>query len=95
MDWNGSGYKSTNDSFLFSFSDRNNPQSANNVGYCNNSQYAVYCNSSCGPVFGYNHDLYRDNNGTWHCSPSSYSKIDLPTSFNSDDYEVFQIIRND
>src|SRR5580765_8164158 len=43
--------KATNDSFIFSFVDRNNLQSAN-VGYCNKNQYAIRCISDSGPAFG-------------------------------------------
>src|SRR3989442_11823715 len=39
--WDSSAnYKSTNDSFIFSFTNRNDFQSAK-VGYCNNAKYAV------------------------------------------------------
>src|SRR6185312_14108606 len=75
-----SGYKSTNDSFIFSFADRNNLQSAK-VGYCNNNhQYAILCNSIYGPTFGGGYDLHCNYNGRWFSNPnsmhSSYPKID-------------------
>src|ERR1051325_1716629 len=56
--WDSSNsWKSTNDSFIFSFVDRNNLQSAK-VGYCNkNNQYAICCYSGRGPSFGGGHDL--------------------------------------
>ena len=95
LDWNGNGPKSTNDSFLFSFSDRNNPQSAK-VGYCNNSQRAVYCKPGNGPIFGNGHDLCCCNNGTWFGKPASYPKVDdiqNDKNFKVDDYEVFQVIK--
>src|SRR5581483_2473517 len=69
-------WKSTNDSFIFSFTDRNNLQSAN-VGYCKNNQLAVLCNSSYGPIFG-QADFRCENNGTiWYSYPNySYPKVD-------------------
>ena len=93
--WDSSyNYKSTNDSFLFSFTDRNNLKSAK-VGYCNNNQYAVYCHPNHGPAFGGGYDLYYNNNDTWYSNhPHSYNpKVDIPTNFNAWDYEVFQVIK--
>src|SRR5207247_4835054 len=59
--WDSSGdYKYTNGSFIFSFTDRNNLQSAQ-VGYCINNQYAVQCLSNYGPIFGYVNDLCCSN----------------------------------
>src|SRR5436305_744728 len=69
-----SGWKSANDSFIFSFTDRNNLQSAK-VGYCNQNQKAIYCSSSYGPLFGDDHDLRCDNNGTWFGRPNSFPKF--------------------
>ncbi|RIB21618.1 hypothetical protein C2G38_2034232 [Gigaspora rosea] len=52
LDWNGNGqYKITTDSFLFSLSDLNNPQTAK-LGHVTNSNYAVYCHNDYGPTFG-------------------------------------------
>src|SRR5207248_10896273 len=40
--WDKSGvYKSADDSFIFSFTDKNNPQSAK-VGYCTSAQNSIY-----------------------------------------------------
>src|SRR5581483_1389317 len=91
---NGVSYKSTNDSFIFSFTNRNNPQSAK-VGYCNiNNQYSVRCDSSYGPTFGGGCDLICFDDGTWAGGPSSYPKVDdlqHGSKFNVDDYEIFQV----
>ena len=95
LQWDSSNsYKSTNDSFIFSFTDRTNLQSAK-VGYIinNNNQHSIYCGLNYGPTFGGGHDLYCQNNATWSYSPQSYSKIDIPYSFNVDNYEVFQVIK--
>ena len=97
--WDSSNnFKSTNDSFIFSFADRNNLQSAK-VGYCNNNQCAVYCNPSYGPTFGCGCDLCCNNHeGTWYGYNNSYPKIDDDIQgdnfrFNADDYEVFQVVK--
>src|SRR5581483_1834938 len=74
LQWDSSNsYKSTNDSFIFSFANRSNFQSAK-VGYViNNSPHSIYCNSTYGPTFGGGHDLYCQNNGTWSCHHIAYS----------------------
>src|SRR5581483_1113133 len=89
-------YKSTNGSFIFSFADRNNFQSAK-VGNCNDNQKAIYCNSNYGPIFGGGRgDLVCNNNGTWYGNSQSYPKIDNIQNnsyFKVDDYEVFQVVK--
>jgi hypothetical protein len=96
LDWDGNSiWKSTNKSFVFSFTDRNNLQSAK-VGYCNNNQSAMYCNSGYGPTFGSGRDLHCQNNGVWYSNnPHSYPKVDgIPyKNFYVEDYEVFQVIK--
>ena len=87
-------YKSTNDSFIFSFTDRNNLQSAK-VGYCNNNRDVVGCYPNYGPLFGAGNDL-RFYNGDWRGKPQSYPKVDdiqNGNDFNVDDYEVFQVVK--
>src|SRR5205814_1380148 len=66
LEWDPSNlWKFTNDSFIFSFTNRTNLQSAK-VGYKNNNdQYSVYCHSDHGPTFGKG-DLWHQNNGTWY-----------------------------
>ncbi|GES87979.1 hypothetical protein GLOIN_2v851760 [Rhizophagus clarus] len=80
-------YKSTNDSFIFSFTDRTNFQSAK-VGYSKGDPYSIQNYSHLGPVFGghNNPDLYESSSnvyGTWsniNTSNNSYVKIDsIPT----------------
>src|SRR5947209_11654642 len=90
-------YKSTNDSFIFSFTDRNNFESAK-VGYCNNSQKAIHCHQDNGPVFGGGCDLYCNVNGNWGSNhPHSYPKVDILQSnqvdIHVDDYEVIQFVK--
>jgi hypothetical protein len=94
LDWNGYGYKSTNDSFLFSFADRNNLQSTE-VGSCNRGQNSIGCFPACGPIFGqYGCDLCWQNNRFWSSVlADSYPKINIPAYFNAEDYEVFQVVK--
>ena len=103
MDWKGNCYKSTKDSFIFSFTDKKNLQTAK-VSYPANNmyQFSVYCNSSCGPAFGRDVDLCFNYNNNWYDNygnPNcSYPEIDdiqcgYPDPFEVDDYEVFQVVR--
>ncbi|PKY22541.1 hypothetical protein RhiirB3_436540 [Rhizophagus irregularis] len=94
LNWDSSGeYKLTYDSFLFSFTDRNNFHSAK-VGYSYGDVRPIGCHGSHGPIFGYS-DRGKDFNfygKTWfsdvnHCYPN----VDIPKNFKADDYEVFQV----
>ncbi|CAB4431014.1 unnamed protein product [Rhizophagus irregularis] len=103
------GWNATKDSFIFSFTNRNNLQTVK-VGYINDGYYdnAIYSNSNCGPRFGggydlFLHDNYNGNNYTWAMNnPISYSKIDVPANYTSDgnykcfdveNYEIFQVVK--
>ena len=93
--WDSSGYKATKDSFIFSFTNRNNIQTAK-VSYPNDGYYntSINCYSNYGPTFGGGFDLICYNNGSWTSNnPYTYPKIDVPKSFYTDDYEVFQVIK--
>ncbi len=91
-------YLSTRDSFIFSFSDKNNLQSAK-VGYSNGIN-SVGGYTTNGPVFGGNsgcHLAVSGLSGYWFSNPTannkSYPKIGIPEkNFNVDDYEVFQVV---
>ncbi|GBC01281.1 hypothetical protein RclHR1_04120011 [Rhizophagus clarus] len=103
----GNGFfKSANDSFIFSFIDRNDLQTAK-VGCIKEDQYqnAIYCDRNWGPIFG-NNDLIQYtsyNIDIWGVkNPCSYSKIDVPENyvlyknfkcFIVEDYEVFQVVK--
>ncbi|RGB41227.1 hypothetical protein C1646_752292 [Rhizophagus diaphanus] len=95
LEWNTSGlWKSTKDSFLFTFKNRMNLNSSK-VGYSKGDQYSIHCGLGYGPFFGIGIDLGCNSDGTWISnisSSSSYSKINLPSIFMVDDYEVFQVI---
>jgi hypothetical protein len=105
--WDSSNtYKPTNDSYIFSFTNRNDFQTAK-VGYTGSNQYSICCNQFRGPSFGYGHDLsfqYDINNNSVSNNPHSYPKIDIPEGcklnssssynvFNAENYEVFQVIK--
>ena len=97
--WDSSNtHKSTNDSFIFSFANKNNLQSVK-VGYSNGNERSIGCYSNYGPIFGGGNDLRCQNDGTWfsnYNSNSSYPQVDgIPygNNFNVDDYEVFQVVK--
>jgi hypothetical protein len=105
LQWNTSvGWKSTNDSFLYSFTNRNDLNSAK-VGhvYNHSNNNAIYCSLNYGPTFGNGHDLFQDSNGSWKSYFCSYPGIDIPQTyrdllddysvFNVENYEVFQVIK--
>ncbi|RGB38433.1 hypothetical protein C1646_665387 [Rhizophagus diaphanus] len=93
--WDSSNqWKSTYDSFLFAFVNKDNLQSVK-AGYSNGNPYSIGCYSYNGAQFGGGSDLYF-NNGTWYSYQNDYSypKIDIPENeFKADDYEVFQVVK--
>ncbi|CAB4377963.1 unnamed protein product [Rhizophagus irregularis] len=104
LPWDQSNsYKNTTDSYMFSFTNRNDLKTAK-VGHINNTNYntAIWCNQNYGPVFGGGHDLFQDIDNNWKSNnPYSYPKINIPQGnknvyniFNVENYEVFQVIKN-
>ncbi|RIA83342.1 hypothetical protein C1645_743125 [Glomus cerebriforme] len=91
LDWGGNGWKYTTDSFLFNFIDGNNISTVN-LGYVNNTNYAVYCDNYYGPTMG---DLtcLSFNNCTYNNNGHYYPNINIPTNFTVEVYEVFQVIK--
>ncbi|GBC02966.1 hypothetical protein RclHR1_04900009 [Rhizophagus clarus] len=93
FDWDSSNkYKSTTDSFIFSFTDRMNIKTGK-VGYSNGTN-SIGCYTNYGPVFG--GFFYCNDYNTWTINSSvTYTTIDgIPTgNFKTDDYEVFQIVK--
>jgi hypothetical protein len=86
--------KSTKDSFIFSFTNKNDLQTAE-VAYSKDDQYSVRCYKHCGPLFGYG-DLYTNysTSNVWKTDHKvSYPTLNIPISMNVDDYEVFQVIK--
>ncbi|EXX76731.1 BTB/POZ domain-containing protein [Rhizophagus irregularis DAOM 181602=DAOM 197198] len=96
FDWDLCGdYKTTKNSFIFSFMDRKNMKTAK-VGY-SNGRCSVGCYQDYGPIFGYY--LYYKNTH-WMVNNDfsrNYPGIKIPISVleitNIDDYEVFQIVK--
>src|ERR1051325_9533678 len=78
--WDSSnGYKSTRDSFIFSFTNRSNFQNAK-VSY-SDGRYSLTCFVDYGPAFGNNCNLYcRDGVWTWSYRNNDrcYPNIDNP-----------------
>ncbi|RGB43756.1 hypothetical protein C1646_797950 [Rhizophagus diaphanus] len=93
LDWNGGLWKTTADSFLFNFTDKQNVSTAK-VSYVNIQDHAVYCYHNWGPTIG---NLYCDSNNRWYYKIYSegerYPNIGIPTRFEVEDYEVFQVVR--
>ncbi|GBC21658.2 BTB/POZ domain-containing protein [Rhizophagus irregularis DAOM 181602=DAOM 197198] len=63
------------------------------IGGYNPLEWDSSCFSNNGPFFGGNNsDLVFHNNGNWKSkNPNSYSRVDIPSNFRADDYEVFQV----
>ncbi|CAB4444579.1 unnamed protein product [Rhizophagus irregularis] len=82
-----SGGKNTEDSFIFSFTNKSNLQSTN-VAY-------VQCYPNYGPIFGNNLGInFFNGPNIWNYSSlKCYPPLDLPYDINVDDYEVFQVIK--
>jgi len=94
------GSKRTLDSFIFLFDDYRNVKSGKIGRIINIKCAAIRCFNEWGPVFGeYNlktrcNDLSMNPNGDWSSMPSSYPDLYIPSEFDIDDYEVFQIVRS-
>ncbi|GES85063.1 BTB/POZ protein [Rhizophagus clarus] len=98
ISWDNSDWKSTYESFIFSFTNKNDFNSAK-VSYSNGDKYSVGCFIAYGPCFGGNKTDMCFHKGTWYSNTHnknncSYPKIDIPTvNFIADDYEVFQVVK--
>ena len=91
LDWNGSGYKNTEDSFIFLFENYIDI----NTGKIGRA-IEIGCDSAYGSVFGWyisdSSDLmYSDDE--WSSSTNSYTNLNIPKKFEVDDCEVFQVIK--
>jgi hypothetical protein len=92
LDWNGRGWKTTADSFLFNFPNRKDI-STSKVSYVNKQDLAVWCGNDGGSTMG---NLYCCNNICYYSDSDNgnrYPKIGIPENFNVEDYEVFQVIK--
>ncbi|GBC00443.1 hypothetical protein RclHR1_03860008 [Rhizophagus clarus] len=95
FDWSGFAlWKSTTDSFIFSFKDYNNIDTGK-IGRVTNRKYAIYGHNNCGPVFGVNNNVSCDimvrSNGKWTSEPHAYPDIGIPTNYEVENYEVFRV----
>ena len=72
-----SDFKSTNDSFIFSFTNRTNFQSGK-VSYSRDGKNSLGCDPTLGPDFNY--DLYCGVHA-WYSYPNFYPKIDITCGF--------------
>ena len=69
------------------------------VGHTNDADHSIAGNKKYGPSFG-NYGNYKEKlrdlmctySGTWTSLSCSYPNLSIPTCFNVDDYEVFQVI---
>ncbi|GES76302.1 BTB/POZ domain-containing protein [Rhizophagus clarus] len=96
LDWSGRGWKTTTDSFLFSFADwKNTSISTTKLSYINNydGKFAIYCNNDCGPRMG-DLECYDSDNWKYRGQVDYYPNLDIPNKFKIEDYEVFQVIKN-
>ncbi|RIA84232.1 hypothetical protein C1645_832588 [Glomus cerebriforme] len=87
-------YKSTSDSFIFSFTDRSNKNTAK-VSYINGNPCIIGCFSGHGPIFS--SSFYYDGD-LWEISLNYSYYFDIIGDFpigniRADDYEVFQVIK--
>ncbi|RGB35302.1 hypothetical protein C1646_699911 [Rhizophagus diaphanus] len=86
--------KATTDSFIFSFADKKDINTAI-IGRVKNTNSAIFCAGTLGPAFGPGADLYCTSGKQWECSSQNhYYSINLPfRTFFAEDYEVFQVIK--
>ncbi|EXX76177.1 hypothetical protein RirG_035530 [Rhizophagus irregularis DAOM 197198w] len=91
LDWNGNTWKTTADSFIFNFTNGKSISTAE-LGYVNNTRYAVYCDDVYGPTMG----NLQCNNNNWSyygVGGCYHPKLGIPTGFTVEEYEVFQVIK--
>jgi hypothetical protein len=91
LDWSGNSWKTTADSFIFNFTNGKLISTAE-LGYVNNTRYAVYCDSVYGPTMG-NLQCNKNNWSYYGGGGCYHPKLLIPTSFTVEDYEVFQVIK--
>ncbi|RGB42626.1 hypothetical protein C1646_662044 [Rhizophagus diaphanus] len=103
LDWgmfnNRMSFIITADSFIFSFKDYKNIYTGK-IGRVINKEYAIFCSSSYGPIFGSSHIItnccdieLRSNGSKWSSYPNCYPDIGIPKNYETEDYEVFQVVK--
>jgi hypothetical protein len=90
--WEGPGvYRYTRDSFIFFFSDYGYINTGK-IGRLIDTNLTLICNGSWIPIFG--KDLAtRLNCCEWTSSSYAYPNLNIPSNFEIDDYEVFQVTK--
>ncbi|RGB27415.1 hypothetical protein C1646_674002 [Rhizophagus diaphanus] len=100
LEWKTTGkWCKTNDSFIFSFKNRNIKDAI--LSNVINTNYALNYSSLCGPQFGLDLVVYssklngRTNFDVTYCKWNYYKKRirDNGNNFSIEDYEIFKIIR--
>ncbi|CAB4431911.1 unnamed protein product [Rhizophagus irregularis] len=93
LDWEGHAtYKNTQDSFIFIFNDYRNINTGI-IGRVTDASRALICNLEWGPIFGSSYDIAMHPNNEWSSTPISYPNLNIPRSFEIDDYEAFQVVK--
>ncbi|RIA81121.1 hypothetical protein C1645_837491 [Glomus cerebriforme] len=99
LDWfqSNSYTKSTQESFIFYFNDYRDINTGK-IGRVINATNALICNNSWGPIFGNtfingSYDLVMNSNSKWSSISSDYPNLNIPSNFEIDDYEAFQIVK--
>jgi hypothetical protein len=89
LDWSGSNWKTTKDSFLFRFIDGIDISTAK-LGHVNDASHAIYCGNNVGPQMG---NLNCSGSNNWSYDRGFYyHEIGIPGHFIVENYEVFQVI---
>ncbi|CAI2181532.1 10697_t:CDS:2 [Funneliformis geosporum] len=81
--------KSSTESFLFSFSDYNNPKTGI-IGRVKSHGCSVHCYKDWGPIFGNfegGNDLAMKRKAEWKSKPVSYPNVNIPKKFICSEYE--------
>ncbi|RGB40672.1 hypothetical protein C1646_753001 [Rhizophagus diaphanus] len=94
LDWDGGPiFKNTRNSFIFIFNDYRNINTGK-IGRVTDASHAVGCNPYWGPIFGNGNDIARHPDYGWRSKPKSFPNLNIPKSFEIDDYEAFQVVKN-
>ncbi|GBC05325.1 hypothetical protein RclHR1_06180010 [Rhizophagus clarus] len=91
LDWNGTGWKSTMESFIFTLSNRLDKNTAK-IGRVIKEKHdkAIYCYNNNGPCWG-SKDIRSGLE--WSVFPGIiYEDVGFSNYFDDEDYEVFQVI---
>ncbi|RIA82179.1 hypothetical protein C1645_881181 [Glomus cerebriforme] len=96
LDWNGSYWKPTTDSFKFNFANGNDIYTAEISHVNGTAKNTIFCHPTHGPTMGKLQCAYKTwSNGNSSDGDTFYPDIGIPKGirFKVEDYEVFQVIR--